>query len=127
MAARIRYEVLLLTALLLVRVLVVPVIFLHFELRQDYIARYLCENRHRPELHCDGQCYLAKRLQATQEREQSEKGQELGRYLFETPFVATTTVFVFNETPPVPQPLLPAYSARYPAGTRPALLQPPRA
>lgn len=28
----------------------------------DYIANVLCENKDKPELHCDGTCYLAKQL-----------------------------------------------------------------
>lgn len=29
-----------------------------------YIAATLCENRDKPQLHCDGKCYLAKKLAA---------------------------------------------------------------
>jgi hypothetical protein len=87
MKNRVRIDVLFLTALLALRVLIVPAIFVDYQLRKAYIARYLCENRHRPELHCDGKCYLAKRLKAAQEQEQSQKGQELLRFLFELPFV----------------------------------------
>ncbi len=28
----------------------------------DYIANVLCENKEKPQLHCDGKCYLAKQL-----------------------------------------------------------------
>ena len=39
----------------------------YFKLNREYIAKVLCENRKRPELHCDGKCYLAKKLKQQQE------------------------------------------------------------
>ena len=48
------------------------VIVMSFALNRDYIAKTLCENRSRPELRCNGQCYLAKRLKARQAREDQE-------------------------------------------------------
>lgn len=47
-------------------------IIAHYQLNKDYIARVLCENRDKPELHCDGKCYLAKRLKAQQDRQDKE-------------------------------------------------------
>jgi len=44
----------------------------YYHANKDYIARVLCENRDRPQLHCDGTCYLAKRLKASQERQDKE-------------------------------------------------------
>lgn len=58
--------------LLLVKAWVAPLIYLDFELRRDYIVNNLCVNRNRPELHCDGKCYLAKRLEAAKEQEQQQ-------------------------------------------------------
>lgn len=52
----------------------------YFQLNRDYIARVLCENRDKPQLHCNGQCYLAKRLkeqQDKQDKETSERVQNL--------------------------------------------------
>ncbi|MEO1728636.1 MAG: hypothetical protein AAFR95_16590, partial [Bacteroidota bacterium] len=40
-----------------------------FTLRQDVIAERFCENRDRPELDCDGVCYLTKQLKEHQDRE----------------------------------------------------------
>jgi len=33
-----------------------------FQLRHEYIAAHLCEDRHDPTSDCDGQCFLKKRL-----------------------------------------------------------------
>ncbi|MEM8601712.1 MAG: hypothetical protein AAGF99_17485, partial [Bacteroidota bacterium] len=40
-----------------------------FVLRQDVIAERFCENRERPEVDCDGVCYLTQQLKERQDRE----------------------------------------------------------
>jgi hypothetical protein len=64
-----------LLSLMLVKVWVIPLLYLDFEIRRDYIVANLCENRNRPQLNCDGKCYLAKRIAALdeQEKRQAEK------------------------------------------------------
>ncbi|MBW8201006.1 hypothetical protein [Flagellimonas abyssi] len=44
-----------------------------YMVNQDYIAEYLCVNKDKPMLNCNGKCYLAKMLQ----EEQDEKRQNL--------------------------------------------------
>lgn len=44
-----------------------------FEARQGYIARVLCENRDRPELNCEGQCELSRRLAEQDRRDREER------------------------------------------------------
>ena len=51
-----------LLALVSTKTLLVPVVYLDFELRKEHIFKNLCENRFTPQLHCDGKCYLAKQL-----------------------------------------------------------------
>ena len=43
-----------------------------FVLRQDVIVERFCENRDRPELNCDGVCYLTKQLKEHQDREREQ-------------------------------------------------------
>jgi len=43
-----------------------------FELNKDYIATTLCVNRDKPQLHCNGKCYLMKKLKAAEENERKE-------------------------------------------------------
>lgn len=45
---------------------IVPLV--EYLVNQDYIAEFLCINKDRPQLNCDGKCYLAKKL-----NEQDEK------------------------------------------------------
>ena len=46
-------------------------ILISFEINQDYIAQNLCENREKPELHCNGHCQLFKQLEQTQSPQNS--------------------------------------------------------
>ena len=50
-------------------------VFLGFETNQDYIAKELCENKDKPELQCNGKCYLMKKLKQAQEKEQKQERQ----------------------------------------------------
>ena len=49
-----------------------------FALNRDAIAARYCVNRARPELHCDGRCELARRLDAQNRREQDREATLLG-------------------------------------------------
>lgn len=53
--------------------LVVPVVYLDFELNKSYIIQNLCENRFKPELNCNGQCYLAKQLNKVAEEKATKE------------------------------------------------------
>lgn len=56
-----------------------------FEARQGYIARVLCENRDRPELNCDGQCELSRRLAEQDRRDREERTAALELVLSNVP------------------------------------------
>lgn len=60
---------------MLIKVWVIPLLYLDFEMRREYIVNNLCENKNRPQMHCDGKCYLAKRIASLKEQEkrQAEK------------------------------------------------------
>ncbi|MEZ4905543.1 MAG: hypothetical protein R2822_29165 [Spirosomataceae bacterium] len=82
-----RHIAIFLLLLISFKILVVPFIYLDFELRKEYIIQNLCENRFKPELHCDGQCYLAKTLtKIAEEKAQNEaekQGQNIKKVLEE--------------------------------------------
>lgn len=48
-------------------------IYAGFEWNKGFIASALCENKARPQLHCNGKCYLKKKLK---DAEKKEKNQE---------------------------------------------------
>ncbi|MCE6987965.1 hypothetical protein [Dyadobacter sp. CY323] len=61
-----------LLSVLLIKVCIIPVIYLDFQLRKDFIVATLCENRNRPQLHCDGKCYLAKKIADAKKQEEKQ-------------------------------------------------------
>src|SRR5882757_3823613 len=44
-------------------------VYAGFKLNQSYIAANLCENRNQPQLHCNGRCYLMKKLKQAEEKQ----------------------------------------------------------
>lgn len=50
-------------------------VYAEFKSNQAYIASTLCENRDRPELNCEGKCYLMKKLKAAEDKEKKQENQ----------------------------------------------------
>jgi hypothetical protein len=50
-------------------------VYMGFELNRAYIATSLCVNKDKPEMHCNGKCYLMKKLKQAQEKEQKQERQ----------------------------------------------------
>jgi hypothetical protein len=57
---------------LAVKMLLAPAIFLNYELRKDFIIKNYCVNKNRPELHCDGKCYLAQELKKAEQQDEKQ-------------------------------------------------------
>ncbi|MCL4640560.1 MULTISPECIES: hypothetical protein [Olivibacter] len=45
-----------------------------FQVNRNYIIRALCENRDKPEMQCNGQCVLMKKLKKLEESEKGSRG-----------------------------------------------------
>ena len=58
-----------------------------FRANQKYVTASLCENRNRPWLHCNGNCYLTKKLRQTEEHEHNKAAKDnlshIGSFFFE--------------------------------------------
>jgi hypothetical protein len=84
-----------------IRILVVPVVYLDFELNKEYIIQNLCENRFKPELQCNGKCYLAKQLLKVAEdkaSKEADRQEQSFKKLLEETFHHENVVFtqIFN-------------------------------
>lgn len=66
-------------------------IIAYFQLNQAYIIEAFCENKERPLLYCDGQCFLTKKLQATEEADLESEGTRTAKQQIETPFFLVST------------------------------------
>jgi phosphorylcholine metabolism protein LicD len=81
------------------KILVVPFVYLDFELRKEYIIHNLCENRFKPQLHCDGKCYLAKQLQKVAEdnaRNETQKQSDTVKKIIQEVFDETCFEFLIK-------------------------------
>ncbi len=59
----------LLISLVLLQTFSREVLVVDFTLNRAVITARFCENKARPQLHCDGKCYFAKQLKKQEERE----------------------------------------------------------
>ena len=53
--------------------MMVPFIYLDFNLRRAYIADFLCVNKDEPIIVCNGRCYLDNQLKKAQSQQDKEK------------------------------------------------------
>lgn len=79
-------------------------IYAGFELNRNYIANTLCENRDKPELHCDGKCFLIKKLKQAEEKEkkQAQEAQKKNfqdHYLINQPVALMVPVYFIKRHP----------------------------
>jgi uncharacterized protein YjhX (UPF0386 family) len=70
----------------------------YYQINKQYITRVLCQNRDKPQLHCDGKCYLAKKLKEQQEK----KDQQTSDFVESIPllqlFTSPIAYFEFAQT-----------------------------
>lgn len=71
----------------------------YFNINRAYIARVLCENRDRPQLNCNGKCYLAKKLKQQQEKKDKETTERVDNMPVAQLFFLKLTHFTFQDKP----------------------------
>ncbi len=73
--------------------LAMPLVYVDYQIRKDYIAKVLCINKDEPVLECEGKCYLKKQLTKAQKQTTSENEaapQKFGLSFFFVDFVSVT-------------------------------------
>lgn len=73
---------------------------LEYKINFSYIANVLCENRDKPEMHCNGKCHLRKELEKDQ---QQEKNGSSAREKFEVVFIDDLLSFNLESLAPATQ------------------------
>lgn len=81
-------------------------VFAGFEMNQKYIASTLCENRDKPWMHCNGRCYLMKKIKLAEDKEKNDE-RETQKNLFQQIFFSTTRQITFTSS------LLQVFPERY--------------
>ncbi|WP_232297529.1 hypothetical protein [Flavobacterium beibuense] len=67
-----------------------------YVLNYDYIANELCENKAKPELHCNGKCHLMKELAKAAEDEKPVSNKKTSHQETEVLFFQDSFDFTFN-------------------------------
>lgn len=97
-----------------------------FELNQSYIATYFCINKDKPMLHCDGKCYLARKLKEAEENEKKSEKESVKVSSYQVAFLSERTTLTAPILPPVEERKVGEFSFSLP--TRPTtIFHPPRA
>tara|TARA_Y100000782_G_C10189272_1_gene269374 strand:+ start:7658 stop:8032 length:375 start_codon:yes stop_codon:yes gene_type:complete len=84
--------------------LVHSVIKVHFDLNRSEIAELFCVNKDKPELHCNGQCELMKRLNA--QEDQNEKAPDLRDNRTETNWIQPKEISISPEQQSVEEKII---------------------
>jgi hypothetical protein len=78
--------------LIMLKTMAAPLVVLHFQSNQAFVAKYLCINRSNEKSGCEGSCQLKKKLKATTETPQ-QQGQNANH------LTASVDFFEFAEEP----------------------------
>ena len=70
-------------------------VYAGYQLNQKYIAATLCVNRNKPWLHCNGRCYLMKKIKQADEKQKNAERQTQ-KNLFQDAFCTTVQKIVFS-------------------------------
>ncbi|MFA4869100.1 MAG: hypothetical protein WC623_12915 [Pedobacter sp.] len=98
-------------------------LFAGFELNRNYIATELCMNKSKPELHCNGQCFLMKKLKQAQEKEEKKDRQSQMSHFQEA---LVNSPIVFKRYAVVETKLHIPISMGMPRNIKNSIFQPPR-
>lgn len=99
----------------------------YYHLNKDYIARVLCQNRDKPQLHCDGQCYLAKKLKVQADKHDKATTERVRDSPMLQLFCQTNVPFQFGpDCTLLVAGTLPAYQVFSYAAPLTGLLRPPQ-
>lgn len=70
----------------------------YYQINKAYITRVLCQNRDKPQLHCNGKCYLAKKLKEQQEKQDQKTSERVESIPMLQLFASPIAFFEFSPT-----------------------------
>lgn len=71
---------------------------LDYIVNYDYIANELCENKAKPQMHCNGKCHLMKELAKASEDEKPQSDKKSVHHETEVLFCEVLDVFSFSQS-----------------------------
>ncbi len=76
-------------------------IYAGYQLNKNYIATKLCENRNRPWMHCNGKCYLMKKIKLAEEKQTAAEREAQKNLVQESYSEAIPEVKFYTQLPQV--------------------------
>ncbi len=73
--------------------------FAGYELNKDYIAQNLCVNKNKPELHCNGKCFLSRKIAEAEQKQQSQEKKTQKDLFQQIMLTASLNIIFFNNVP----------------------------
>jgi hypothetical protein len=98
-------------------------IYAGFQLNKNYIAATLCENRNKPQLHCNGRCYFMKKVKQAEDKQNTEERQAQKNLFQEANFTRSASIKFYSVLLSVIR--VPNYRIQLPQQAA-AIFQPPR-
>ncbi|HVV54724.1 MAG TPA: hypothetical protein VHC47_05350 [Mucilaginibacter sp.] len=71
-------------------------VYAGFEMNRKYIAEYLCINRNKPWMHCNGKCYLMKKLKQAEQKQAANERENQKNLMQESFFEPVKQVKFFT-------------------------------
>lgn len=96
-----------------------------YQLRQGFITKTFCINKERPQLNCNGKCYLAQRLKAAEERETKAQHNIFEKYEIPTMICEELTSLSFRSCSFETSTALDTYTNYYTGAYTAHIFQPP--
>lgn len=98
---------------------------LQYELNKSYIASTLCENKNRPQLHCNGNCVLMSKMKADEQQDTPPGSQPVKIKIIETIFVCDEQVLAVAVSKPLQKVFSDHYLAKNYSSPRASIFHPP--
>lgn len=95
------------------------VIEANFFINRDFIANNLCENKARPQMHCNGHCQLKKELEKQEKKSAPQKLQEVNPFL-----ISYVQIFPLQPVAPLTKNFIP-YQPLHGVNYADAIMHPP--
>lgn len=97
-----------------------------YQLRKGFITKTFCINKDRPQLNCNGKCYLAQRLKAAEEQETKAQHTIFEKYEIPTMICEEFTNLQFQLSTFKTTTVLYTYTNYYTGAFAALIFQPPR-
>ncbi|MBC8032671.1 MAG: hypothetical protein H7Y03_00890 [Chitinophagaceae bacterium] len=110
--------------LILIRMFAMPLVCVEYALNKEYIAANFCENKNKPQIHCNGECHLKKQL--TKTNDAAEKPDRKGNEkTVNVDFVEEIRAFSFNSQTAILPVSIPAKASFLVTGYKREIFHPP--